>query len=460
MGSSSRWLRVAVAWALLAPARAALSTTQTLEGVGGVLQHFCSQKPCVLPLKPLRHEVEGVGAVTVAVGQEVADAVEAWALAARVQGLPLGLDGVAEAARALCIQKKCNRGVALPPAQVDLEGVGTVTVPFGREPSELIEVFAAQAYTAGHGLLPFETHQAVMANLCAQMPCHVPLTEKTLEIEGVGEIRVAVGQEVADAVRTFVDNARRAGHAVGTEGATAIMERLCSLKKCNVPLDLGPDTLKIENIGTVVVGLGEEPSVKLLDWLERVREAGQFVGADAATKILQNLCHPSPGRKVCRVPLNVATWKLNVTGVGMLTVPFGAEPADSVLGFVESAVAAGHVIDVEGASMMMEQACQAKKCYKQLDAVDRKLEVEGVGTIPLPFGHDPTTRVTNFLHQARQAGHRIDATAATQIMQGACGMRKCHRPLDVADFQLKVKDIGTLAVRFGEDQKGVPPFYF
>ena len=42
----------------------------------------------------------------------------------------------------------------------------------------------------------------------------------------------------------------------------------------------------------------------------------------------------------------------------MLTVPFGAEPADSVLGFVESAVAAGHVIDVEGASMMMEQACQ------------------------------------------------------------------------------------------------------
>ena len=77
------------------------------------------------------------------------------------------------------------------------------------------------------------------------------------------------------------------------------------------------------------------------------REAGQFVGAEAATQILKNLCHPTPGRKVCRVPLNVAPWKLNVTGVGMLTVPFGAEPADSVLSFVEAAVAAGHVIDVQ-----------------------------------------------------------------------------------------------------------------
>ena len=63
------------------------------------------------------------------------------------------------------IQKRCNRGVALPPAQVEVDGVGTVTVPFGREPAELVEIFAAQANAAGHGLLPFETHQAVMANL-------------------------------------------------------------------------------------------------------------------------------------------------------------------------------------------------------------------------------------------------------------------------------------------------------
>ena len=53
----------------------------------------------------------------------------------------------------------------------------------------------------------------------------------------------------------------------------------------------------------------------------------------------------------------------------------------------------------------MEAACQAKTCYKPLDAVDRSLEVEGVGTIPLPFGYDPTSQVTSFLHQARQAGH-------------------------------------------------------
>ena len=38
-------------------------------------------------------------------------------------------------------------------------------------------------------------------------------------------------------------------------------------------------------------------------------------------------------------------------GVGMLTVPFGAEPADSVLSFVEAAVAAGHVIDVQSATL-------------------------------------------------------------------------------------------------------------
>jgi hypothetical protein len=51
----------------------------------------------------------------------------------------------------------------------------------------------------------------------------------------------------------------------------------------------------------------------------------------------------------------------------------------------------------------------------------------------------PQLKVTAFLLDARRAGHFVDSSGASQVMQAACAQRTCHVPLDVSGFAVDVQ---------------------
>jgi len=171
-------------------------------GVEQVLDYFCGLKPCAVPLKPLELPVQGMGVVSVAVGEEVADAVERFAVASRAAGHSLDLAGVGQIAARLCSFKECFRPVSLPPAMVEVQGVGTVRVPFGEEPADAVERFAAEIYAATGALLATADANAILAQLCRQAACKVTtLAPVSVDVGGVGACEVGIGQEPSDAAR-------------------------------------------------------------------------------------------------------------------------------------------------------------------------------------------------------------------------------------------------------------------
>lgn len=69
------------------------------------------------------------------------------------------------------------------------------------------------------------------------------------------------GGEPADAVESFVTNARANGVGwLEASHASTVMERLCALKPCFKPLDVRPLSLPVEGIGTLEIPFNQEPA--------------------------------------------------------------------------------------------------------------------------------------------------------------------------------------------------------
>lgn len=431
------------------------------EGVTQVLDYFCTRKPCLSSaLAPIDLVVGDIGTLTVSVGQEVADAVESFATRARDAGHAITLDDVSAITSNLCARKTCNRAVSLPPYTLDINGVGQVAVTFGEEPAYALERFVVGLKTKKGPTLTDENIDMIMDSLCTALPCRSRVSRVSLEITNVGTLKVDIGQEPASAVRQFIDGALRDGVALTNEDAANIMKSTCELKRCTNPLDLEPLSLQVGNIGTVSLPIGSEPADVFLRFVEQARAAGTSIGAQDATVVMERLCGMTPCRKVLN--LNPAT--LNVTGVGTIEVPFGAEPADVVTSWLEEARAAGYTIDGGLVAEIMDRLCAVTPCFKNVDTSPYELNVTGVGTVAVPFGVEPADSAERFFLSARKAGVMIGAETATQIMNALCQARTCNRLLDLSPLTINISPLNIsgyteFVLEFGQEPaKGLAQF--
>ena len=124
------------------------------------------------------------------------------------------------------------------PLSLEVTGVGTAVVEVGQDPADAVEAFTAQANAAGHGI-DGEGMMQMMEFFCKQKTCVrtqlvQPATEQpiTLEVQGVGTAVVQPGQDPADAVEEFAAQAIAAGHEITGEGMTQMMEYFCQQKAC------------------------------------------------------------------------------------------------------------------------------------------------------------------------------------------------------------------------------------
>jgi hypothetical protein len=192
---------------------------------------------CAVAQEEISLDVTGVGTVVVAADEEPADAVDAWLGKARAAGHDIGTAGIATIMQNLCQRKKCTRNVE--PVSVDIEGVGTVVVAPGEEPADAVDAWLGRALAAGHNI-GIDGLTQIMQNLCSRKRCTKNLAPVTLDVEGVGTIEVGLGQEPADAVSAWLEKTVAAGHNIDAGGISTIMKNLCARKVCTKQLPPQP----------------------------------------------------------------------------------------------------------------------------------------------------------------------------------------------------------------------------
>jgi hypothetical protein len=293
----------------------------------------------------------------------------------------------------------------------------------------------------------------------------------TLEISGVGTAVVQPGQDPADAVESFTQQANAAGHNLDGAAMTQMMEFFCQHKTCVrtelvVPAPEQPISLEIKGVGTAVVQPGQDPADAVEEFVTQANAAGHSIDGEGMMQMMEYFCSQKTCVRTQLVQPAVAQpITLEVSGVGTAVVQPGVDPADAVEAFAAQANAAGHSIDGEGMVQMMEVRdksrcprcsraradhrtpphtapqtndhqhahqtrtprapqyfCKQTACRRmQLVPPPKEqpvtLEISGVGTAVVQPGQDPADAVEDFTSQAIAAGHEITGEGMTQMME-------------------------------------------
>ena len=142
-----------------------------------------------------------------------------------------------------CQRTQCTRAVE----EINLNvGIGDLKVAIGQEPADVIEEFVQQAVAAGHQIT-MDDVQTITNNLCARRQCTrapnvqgpAPAQEPvSLTVEGVGSMTVSAGQEAADVVAEFINQAAGVGALIDLPTAEKIMQYFCERTPCTKNLNL------------------------------------------------------------------------------------------------------------------------------------------------------------------------------------------------------------------------------
>jgi hypothetical protein len=270
----------------------------------------------------------------------------------------------------------------------------------------------------------------------------------------VGRFVVAFGEEPAIVLTKFVDEVIRQGGSglIDVAAANQIMTEVCSKVTCFVPLDVRPVSIDIQDIGTVVVPFGYDPTTMVRDFLMRVARAGYPVTNEMAEQIMNAVCNAGRSNKeglvYCHRPLDVRPFSLAVQGLGTLNVPFGTEPADAVSQFLSQAMDAGHAVEANHVKVLMDNVCKSLPCNMDVNTAPVTLNITDMGMITVNYGEEVSTVVKKFISKCIYQGKVITTDQASMIMENLCSRTKCRKPLDLNPTQIEVQGAGVLSVPY------------
>jgi hypothetical protein len=178
---------------------------------GGNQVQYCHQP---LDLRPFEVDVAEVGKLTVPWAvPEPATAVAAFVAAALDAGHAIDATGVAALMARVCATRPCTVGVDTSATTLNVTGYGNLTVPFGGEPADAVRSFVSHCAYEGKPVA-LENAQAIMSNLCSRTACRkaLNLAPAELPVQGVGTLVVPHTAVPQQAVRAFGNQHRLSPH--------------------------------------------------------------------------------------------------------------------------------------------------------------------------------------------------------------------------------------------------------
>jgi hypothetical protein len=214
--------------------------------------YFCSKLEC----KKLTLTLDsGIGNVVVQPWEEPASVVEDFLWQALKAGHQLNPQSVSQVIEFFCSRRVCNR--LLKQLDLEISGVGKLTVEPWHDPADLVESFIRQAAAAGAAMNPDAVAQ-IMEYFCTRRSCRRQLRDITLDVSGIGQILLVPWQEPAEAVEEFARQAVQAGHNINQGAIEQMMGYFCRQVQCS--RQPAPIHLDVTGIGKLVVQPWEEVS--------------------------------------------------------------------------------------------------------------------------------------------------------------------------------------------------------
>jgi hypothetical protein len=354
------------------------------------------------------------------------------------------------------------------PLTLDVEGLGSITVPSDVEPAVQVLRFARAASSkGGTSLRSRKAMDEILQYFCSKRECKQNLPE-TFELKAeYGVIDCEPWDEPATLVERYALAVLLKGVKLEKAVLTPILKKLCEATVCftnTYRLPENPETLNIENIGKITVGAFKEPADIVEEFAQQVVNSGKKFGFDEMKKVMEYFC----SKRTCnRLQLNppVEAISLNIEGIGKMTVLSNQEPADVVEAFATQAVNAGFDIGFEQMKQMMEYFCARKKCVRlQINPPVKQppltLNIEGIGKMTVQPNQDPADVVEAFATQAVNGGFDIGFEQMKQMMEYFCARKKCVRlqinpPVKQPPIDLTVEGIGKMTVQPNQDPADV-----
>lgn len=271
----------------------------------------------------------------------------------------------------------------------------------------------------------------------------------TLNVDGVGQMRCNPNQEPADVVLAFARRAASAGVNMNIESMNGMLKYFCDRRQCTKNL---PQTseLNIDGVGKLVCPPWREPASLVEEFASQAAGQGVAINQANINEMMQFFCQRTTCFRNVAQPI-----KLDVTGVGSLTVQPWQEPADMVETFAAQAIQNGVGMSGEGMKQMMEYFCSRRECRRlnlqmlqqqqQQQAQPITLNVEGVGSMTVQPNQDPADVVESFAAQAVQAGVPITGESMIKMMEYFCSRRQCNRMQIAPPPQVQQQQMGGMA---------------
>lgn len=154
---------------------------------------------------------------------------------------------------------------------------------------------------------------------------------------------------------------------IDVKAANQIMTQVCQSLTCFIPLDVRPVTIDIQDIGTLIVPFGFNPTNKVKTFLIQMIKAGYQINDEMAEQIMQAICQAGVNKfnkliQYCHFPLDIRPFTLNVQNLGQLVIPFGYEPAYEVEKFLNMKRDEGMQVEEGHVKLLMDNVCATLEC--------------------------------------------------------------------------------------------------
>ena len=327
---------------------------------------------------------------------------------------------------------------------LNVEGLGSVSVPDTAEPVDVVIRFAREVSKQGDASLGSRSAlEQLMNYFCTKRQCARKLPE-TLRVNSLEpQLVVEPWHEPADVIEQYLlAQLDKTGQApsMSIQQATSILSQICAQTICfkgSVRMPELPTTLNVEGIGKITVGALQDPADAVENFAQLVVDKGIAFGFEQMKELMEYFCK----RRTCsRLELVPPTPKpealdLEIKGVGKITVLPTQDPADVVEEFTRQARAAKFLISGEDMIKMMEYFCARRSCNRRqlnpdvgmVSSDGIKLNVEGVGSVTCLPDQEPADVVEAFSRKATEAGIQVGTNDLVSWLTYFCERRSCLR---------------------------------
>lgn len=384
------------------------------------------------PLPGNAIDVKGIGRLTVAAGQEPADAIASFAARATHNGHTFTYSNMTAAYDTICSRVLCKSQL-LGPLVINVSFGECVCQAF-QDPVDAVLECVRGAIKHGLGMTRYQVEEMV-SKFCSLKVCVVELPPAlTFHVSPLGYVTVEAWEEPAEIVEKLARTLHASGTPVARDFALRVVDWFCERRSCK--RHVAPDlslTLALSSDASIVANClyWEPPEFAIQNVLSSLPFSSSAARNSTVVDLLvaqamTYFCQSKPCGWGLEKVLRLKVWSFQNESVGTLTCDVLQDPADCVESFVRKSLSFGFDLeseDLKGAmGMMMSWLCRRRYCSRSV-APEVELLSNGSRYVVARSWEEPWKVASSFAKESAQRGIVLNEEDVLAIYLEICRHR-------------------------------------